>query len=62
MKKFNKGDWVLTPFHQRKGIVVGFESPPAREIECAWILLIGDSSPCLFDLRFIKRIEVENET
>ena len=31
-------------------------------IECAWVLLIGDSSPCLFDLRFLERIEVENET
>ena len=55
--KFNKGDWVLT-LHGEKGIVLGFETTPS--IEYAWILSIGDSSPYLFDLRFIERIEVDN--
>lgn len=27
-------------------------------IECAWVLLIGASSPYLFDLRFLERIEL----
>ena len=32
-------------------------------IECAWVLLIGAPSPCLFDLRFLERDEVnKNES
>ena len=36
--------------------------PPRKPtIECAWVLLIGASSPYLFDLRFLERIEVNKK-
>ena len=57
MKKFNKGDWALTLYGE--GIVLGFETTPSNE--CAWILLIGDSNPYLFELRLIERADLYNE-